>query len=112
MSDGNENCKVVAAGVEFSWFMLWCSYADVNHDPFGNLYGYLRWRQLQRRAGTKEPRRTRSKKIRKRDLLFVLWSIYQEQERAIPETVWDARQALERKIMALPESALYRGRVQ
>ena len=36
----------------------------------------------------------------------MLWNIYQENERAIPEAVWNVRQELEREIMALPESAL------
>lgn len=54
----------------------------------------------------KESRRTGNEKIRTRDLLLVLWSIYQENEGAIPDAVWDARQELEREIMALPESAL------
>lgn len=107
MSDDKKGKISVVGGIEFSWLLAWYSYADSDRDPYGDLYGGLALDGTPpKKWAPKNPRQMGSKKIRKRDLVFVLQSIYQENESAIPEAVWDARQELEREIMALSESAL------
>lgn len=108
MPDKDKKGKVsVADGIEFSWLHSWHHSSHPDYDPFGDLWGMLTQEGTPpQRWAPKESRRTGNEKIRIHDLLFLLWDIYQEQEHAIPDAVWLARQALEREIMTLPESAL------
>ena len=91
----------VVGGIEFSWLQTWWASSLPDYPELG---GTLSWGTPPQRWSPKKPRE--GAVVRRRDILFMLWDIYRENERTIPDAVWDARQALEREIMALPESAL------